>query len=299
MNFPFPTLQQGMADTAFQIQAPMMQKRIDQNQLMMQDLQLQQGLAKMQQAPGSPQPEIQPGTVNFGGFRAMGGPVMPGKGYMVGERLGPTSFSSGPVPPALNDPTAGPAGMVWDATLQRWVPKRASKVMGTTNWDVKNFGKYNGLTSAGPIGMASQPGPARSGLADFYENNPDQTAMTPGMTPSMDSVKDWMSTIARRALGTPPGKVEAPNVPIIVGDKSPAVDEWADVRRANEKFWASSAANSPAPAALPEIMVSPSGAQVVGKNGTEVIVPKEPSYIIPNPANVAAARTMGDRKSVV
>jgi hypothetical protein len=266
-----------------------------------QYLKLQQSMSGGNAGGGSPRPQKMDPMAGkflmntppaFGGFRAMGGPVMPGKGYMVGE-------------PALNDPTAGPAGMVWNTALKRWVPKKKDAVGGETTWDVKNFGKYNGLTSAGPIGMASQPGPARTGLADFYENNPDQPPMTPGMTPSaMAPVKDWMSTIvpgfglvARRATGTEPGKVETPNVPLIVGDKAP--DEWADARRASEEYYNSPYYNSYAnPAALPEIMVSPSGAQVVGKNGPEVIVPKEPSYIIPNPANVAAARTMGVPSSI-
>jgi hypothetical protein len=263
-------------------------------------MKLQQSMSGGNAEGGSPRPqEMDPMAGKFlmntppafGGFRAMGGPVMPGKGYMVGE-------------PALNDPTAGPAGMVWNTALKRWVPRKKDAVGGETNWDVKNFGKYNGLTSAGPIGMASQPGPARTGLADYYENNPDQPPMTPGMTPSaMAPVKDWMSTIvpgsgpmARRALGTPPGMVETPNVPLIVGDKAPAIDEWADARRASEEYWRSPEALDRA--ALPEIMVSPSGAQVVGQNGPEVIVPKEPSYIIPNPANVAAARTMGVPSSI-
>lgn len=299
MIYNFPTLQQGMANTAFDIARPGLERRIANHELLAKEAILQRSLlagnpGPMPQPPQQPQQPQRP--QNFGGFRAMGGPVVPGRSYVVGERKAPRK--------ALNmDPMTGE---VYQDTERR-AGDTGPALGGVTFFDVANFGSYNGHgTSQGGIGRGSSISTAHTGLSNFYGNNLNMKPMEAGFTPSvaqnpagMRMPKDLQQRfdeagrqfadpmfMARRALGTPGPAPEVPGRPLVVGD---AMDpETAAMMDAYTRD-SYSTGNGP----LPEIMVSPSGAQVVGQNGPEVIVPKEPSYIIPNPANIAAARSMG------
>lgn len=287
MIYNFPTLQQGMNQTAFDIARPGIEQRIENNTLLAKDALLQRSV--MGGTPG--QMPMPPQDPSFGGFRAMGGHVMPGRSYVVGER---PSGADNPVD--TRNPTSGPPGHVWNAALKRWVPLKKDAVGGTTQWDVANFGKWNGVgTSQGPIGRGMGMPNGHTGLADFYTANPNQQPMAPGFQPTPApgpfpagpmGMKPDISNIPRRALGTPGPAPEQPGQPLVVGDTMDPATAAMMAAYTRDSYATN---NGP----LPELLVSPSGVDVVGERGPEVIVPTEPSYIIPNPQNVAAARTMG------